>query len=529
MSQPRYLDKILLCGLQHAPDGVAVHDGVTALTFAELDCQAAATAALFVRAGCRKGDRIAVIADKSTQIVPFMLACWRVGCVYVPLDAASPLERLSYILDDLQPKLVCTGIEVDALRALTETRWNCGYVNMAAPRDSASPDPAPVQLDAEDPAYCIYTSGSTGSPKGVLISHASCVAFFEAVQLLMDVGPASKCLSTGPLFFDISVVDLMFPLYQGASVYLYAGIVLPTRFGKAIETHGITHFCAPSPVLTLIAKHQDLLAPYDYSSVRIIMTGADLLDATAVQNLLHKIDGLTIINGYGPTEATCVCTAFVIDGSYQPENGVYPIGQPLAKTRVRVVDENDVDVQGTEQGSLLVGGPQLLSGYWGNPEQTALKLVRLGGENYYRTGDVVRRNRDGQLIFLGRADEEVKISGIRIHLNEIRNALMNTPGVQRAVVGTFASPIGKQIIAGVESTQTPRPDGVHFIESLARTLPRYMLPQRIRVFPEFPSLPSGKLDAKAVLEQVQQVPASHPRAAGTVHRTSSLSDPTEQA
>ncbi|MES2939406.1 MAG: amino acid adenylation domain-containing protein [Pseudomonadota bacterium] len=506
MSQPRFLDRILQVGLrQQGADAVAVYDDGSRIGFGELDRRADTVAARFLAAGCRKGDRVAVIADKSTAVVPFMLACWRIGCVYVPLDAGSPLDRLSYILDDVQPKALCTGTEVPALRALADTRYHCACFDMSAAVDVSEPAPALEDpgLTAQDAAYCIYTSGSTGFPKGVLISHGSCVAFFEAVQLMMGVGPESKCLSTGPLFFDISVVDLMFPLYQGASVYLYAGQVMPTRFGKVVQTHRITHFCAPSPILTLISKHQDLLALYDYGSLRIIMTGADLLDGTAVQNLLAKVPGLRVINGYGPTEATCVCTAFVIDASYQPRNGVYPIGQALAGMRVRVVDEADAEVPAGEQGELLVAGPQLLTCYWRNPEQTALKTVLLDGERYYRTGDVVRRDPEGELVFLGRADEEVKISGVRIHLNEIRNALMNTPGVRRAVVGTRASPNGKQIIAGVEAVQATgtAPAESHFIEVLSKTLPRYMLPSRVLVFSEFPSLPSGKLDTKAALGQ----------------------------
>lgn len=502
---PRFLDRILEPGLRHARDGVAVYDDGRRLSFAELDRQAAQVAAMFAQAGCRKSDRVAVIADKSTRIVPFMLACWRLGCIYVPLDAGSPLDRLTYILDDLQPKVVCTGSENEALRTLAAQRWACACVDIAT-HDPDAPvaagAPAPVHIEADDPAYCIYTSGSTGFPKGVLISHGACVAFFNAVQLLMEVGPGSRCLSTGPLFFDISVVDLMFPLYRGASVYLYAGAVLPTRFGKTIQTHRITHFCAPSPILTLISKHEELLALYDYSSLQVIMTGADLLDVTAVQNLLRKVDGLRVINGYGPTEATCVCTAYVIDASFRVRDGVYPIGRPLAGMSVRLVDEHDADVPVGEQGELLVAGPQLLSRYWRNPEQTDQKLVRLDdGKTYYRTGDIARRNAEGELVFLGRADEEVKISGVRIHLNEVRNALMNSPGVRRAVVGTRMSSGGKQIVAGVESAEDPGMTEARLLASLSRTLPRYMLPARILVFAEFPSLPSGKLDAKAALGQ----------------------------
>lgn len=510
MSKRRYLDQILQSGLQHAPEGVAAYDDNRSLTYAELDRQVDETAALFFRAGCQKGDRVAVIADKSTRVVPFMLACWRVGCVYVPLDAASPMDRLTYILDDLQPKVVCTGADVPALRELAQTRLNATCFNMSAHHNgdmAAGAAPGmrlrdagftPPVIGEDDPAYCIYTSGSTGFPKGVIISHGACVAFFEAVNLLMHVEPASRCMSTGPLFFDISTVDLMFPLYQGASVYLYSGVVLPTRFGKVLETRRITHFCAPSPILTLISKHEDLLALYDYSSLKVIMTGADLLDGTAIQNLIRKVPGLKVINGYGPTEATCVCTAFVIDSSFDAKNGIYPIGQPLDGMSVRVVDESDAEVGGTEQGELLVAGPQLLTCYWRNEEQTALKVVTIDGTRYYRTGDLVRRNEEGELVFLGRADEEVKISGVRIHLNEIRNALMNTAGVRRAVVGTRMASVGKQIVAGVEATD-PAATEAQFLAVLAKVLPKYMLPSQILVYAEFPSLPSGKLDAKAAL------------------------------
>src|SRR5205814_1996 len=181
-----------------------------------------------------------------------------------------------------------------------------------------------------------------------------------------------------------------------------------------IDSLKITHVCAVSPILTAVAKERSYLERFDLRSVKKLITGADLLDPGVVRNIFDKIPDVKIVNGYGPTEATCVCTAFVFDRSFGSSDNAYPIGSPLEGIEIKILDSTGKpSTSSVKEGELLVSGEQLLSEYWKKPILTNSKLMHINGIRFYRTGDWVKLDKTGNLIFCGRLDDEIKISGVR--------------------------------------------------------------------------------------------------------------------
>lgn len=505
------LQNILSTGLSRNKNSLSVYDAKNSYSYEELELASIRISNLYLELGCVKGDRVAVIVQKSPNILPFILACWKIGCIFTPLDTAAPDDRLEYQLNDIQPTVVVGMHSESKYEDLITGLGKCSYINFQdlydkdnhlSLNDVSSEPSENITVSPGDPAYCIYTSGSTGNPKGVLISHASCISFFDSVQDLMQVDNKSRCLSLGPLIFDVTVIDLFFPLYMGVPVYLYSTIILPILFGKIVQDEEISHFCAPSPILTLLAKDKEFTSTYDFSSVKVIMTGADILDSSAISNMLDINENLKIINGYGPTEATCVCTAFVIDSKYKNNNQMFPIGKALNGVETILVDKNMNIVNSKEPGEILVSGKQLLLRYWNNELETKSKLVNIDKKNYYKTGDIAKYDNQGNMIFLGRADEEVKISGIRIHLNEIRYALMKLRGINEVVVTTSDVDGKKTIIAAVEKSILCELTVNSILDQLKDSLPKYMVPKFVKMFDKFPTLPSGKLNKKYIINEM---------------------------
>ncbi len=505
------LERILDSGLKGNGNGLSVYDEKRRFTFNELESASTRISYYYRVIGCKKGDRIAIAVLKSPNVLPFILACWKAGCIYVPLDPTAPSDRLKYLLNDIQPTVVIGMSKSHEIEKLTKSIQQCTYLGLddLYNEDNAlvfENDPCrhfeEVTIEADDPAYCIYTSGSTGNPKGVLISHASCVSFFESVQEFMQIDRESRCLSLGPLIFDVSVIDLFFPLYMGVSVYVYSLTIIPTLFGKIVRHKKISHFAAPAPVLSLLAKDKQHSSTYDFQSVKVIMTGADILDSETIYNLFLINNNLKIINGYGPTEATCVCTAFIIDSNYEKNNQLFPIGKPLNGVETVLVDKDMNSVTGDEPGELLVAGRQLLIGYWNNESESDNRIIYINDKKYYKTGDLAKYDDNGNMIFLGRLDEEVKISGIRIHLNEIRYALMKLAGIKEVVVTVSNIEGKKSIIAAVEKKSSYLLTVDSILLQLKDCLPKYMIPKVVKIFDEFPTLPSGKLNKNSIIKTI---------------------------
>jgi amino acid adenylation domain-containing protein len=361
------------------PDKPALSDGQRSYTFGELERQSAGFAAYLASRGVQKGDRIALCATKNAPLIVALLGCLKAGAIYVPVDRKLPKERLLYILNDVAPRLiVATRSLYDAVAPglaaesghIDEARLpeQLAEAGAAGAAGAALPELAP-----DDVAYCIYTSGSTGRPKGVLIQHGSVDVFYRALAELYPVDASSRCMNTCELYFDVHVMDLLFPLHHGASVFVSSTPLIANRLLQTIERERITHFMAVGPVMTLMTEGS-LFPTCDLSSLVRALTGAEIINVDTMQRWLQRVPGLTIVNGYGPTEVTVICTAYVIDRVEPGRTEFYPIGKPMRSSEALLQGEDRIVTEPGVSGELLIAGPQVMKGYWNDEPQTRERI-----------------------------------------------------------------------------------------------------------------------------------------------------------
>jgi amino acid adenylation domain-containing protein len=490
-------------------DKPALRDADGGCTFGELDAVSSRFAAYLVSRGVLTGDRIAFAAPKSVSLVAAILGCLKAGAIYVPIDSLAPAERIRMIIDDVVPRFVAADLALyDTITAGVRSACSPIEVDRLEEYCSTEPDATLPQLTAEDVAYCLYTSGSTGKPKGVLIQHGSVEAFFRALPEAMPIDATCRCMNTSGLHFDVHVMDLFFPLHRGATVHLTKPPLIADTLLELIERERITHFTAVGSVMTLLTEGM-LFDRCDLSSLQRVMTGAEVLNIATVQRWLRKVPGLSLVNGYGPTEATVICTYHLIDRVEPKRSDPYSIGKPFGESEVFLMDNDSrlIDEPGVE-GELLISGPQVMKGYWRDEATTDEKIVTAAGRRCYRSGDVCRRLPDGDLDYVGRRDEQIKLFGYRIELGEIKRVMdaAELVGEGQTVVATHPS-LGK-VIAACFTSDPPNGevDQDTIFESLRvalkRELPYYMVPSLYCRFEHFPQLPSGKTDKRAILQAV---------------------------
>jgi amino acid adenylation domain-containing protein len=493
-------------------DKVALHDGRQSYTFGQVEHYSTDFAAFLVSCGVRIGDRIAFCAAKSSSTVVAILGCLKAGAIYVPLDHNLPKARLLFILDELCPRFMVSNRALydavaDELSAAVDwidsdrvLEYGNGYQGKAA-----LPRPKP-----EDVAYCLYTSGSTGRPKGVLIQHGSVDVFFESFAEVMMISPDSVCMNTSALCFDVHIMDLFFPLSRGATTHLSCGPLVANDLLQTIERERITHFTAVGSLMTMLTQGS-LFDTCDLSSVRRIMTGAEIINVSTMQEWLRKVPGLSIVNGYGPTEATVICTYYLIDRIEAHRSAFYPIGKALNGTRLLLLDDDRIIRGSNTKGELLIGGAQVMKGYWRNEALTRDKIIHIEGERYYRSGDICRWLPDGNLDFVGRVDDEIKLSGFRVSLSEIKRVMDATATLKEGHPLVTEHPmLGKVIVACFTLTTHRSIAETTGLETVfaqlqaifKRELPYYMVPSLYFLFDDFPKLPSGKTDKNQILQQV---------------------------
>ncbi len=509
MTEPINMANIVSEAAASYPEKDALLDGRQSYTFAELESLSTNFAAFLLSRDVQKGDPVAFCSPKSATLIVAILGCLKAGAIYVPVDSKLPKDRLLFILNNLSPRFIVSSralfdavaaelekpsIPIDEDRLQEHFRFSSEGISL--PR-----------IDQDDVAYCIYTSGSTGRPKGVLIQHSSVDVFFRAFCEVMTIEAGSICMNTSALYFDVHIMDLFFPLYRGATVHLFCGPMIANDLLQKIEKERVTHFTAVGPVMTLMTTGS-LFEKCDLSSLVRIMTGAEIINVETMQKWLRRVPGLSIINGYGPTEATVICTYYVIDRVEPNRSEFYSIGKAMLGTEVLLQDEGRIISAPGEKGELLIGGPQVMKGYWNDERQTNERIVFIDGKRYYRSGDICRWSPDGNLDYIGRTDEEIKLSGFRINLSEIKRVIDATQSVREGhPVVTVHPALGKVIAACfTRADDEPGGDNIfgHLQSVFKHELPYYMVPSLYFLFDRFPRLPSGKTDKKQILNRVNQ-------------------------
>ncbi|SNT45953.1 non-ribosomal peptide synthase/polyketide synthase [Actinacidiphila glaucinigra] len=489
------------------PDATAVVFEDTRLTYAELNGRANRLARLLVTRGAGPERRVAVLMDRSADLVVALLAVAKTGAAYVPIDPEYPAERVAYVLQDAKPALVMTtGAVAPVLpegtaQLIVDDPGTVEAISRLQGGDLTDTERGAALLPAH-PAYVIYTSGSTGRPKGVAVPHAGVVNRLAWMQDAYRLTPDDRVVQKTPFGFDVSVWEFFWPLLEGATLVMArpGGHRDPEYLAELIQREHVTiaHF-VPSMLQVFVTEP----TAQDCTSLRAVVCSGEALPAS-LRDQFHTVLPIPLHNLYGPTEASIDVAAFTCEPGADT-TGVVPIGRPIWNTRTFVLDAALRPVPPGVAGELYLAGVQLARGYLDRPGLTAERFVAnpysTSGERMYRTGDLARWTTDGHLEYLGRTDHQVKIRGFRIELGEIETALLTHPTVGQAVaVVREDQPGDKRLTAYI--VPASEPDGGADIADvragLSAVLPEYMVPAAIMVLDELPLTVNGKLDRKAL-------------------------------
>ncbi|GIV95388.1 MAG: hypothetical protein KatS3mg057_0045 [Herpetosiphonaceae bacterium] len=481
------------------PAALAVQAGTEQVSYEALVAGAHRLAHLLRARGVRRGDRVGVYLTRSARLVEVLLGVLAAGAAYVPLDVSYPVERLALMAQDAGLALVLSE------RALAGQLAGLGVrvlvLEELAAALAAQPATAPaVALTLDDLAYVIYTSGSTGRPKGVAVPHRGIVRLVFGNDYT-QFDDRRVFLLLAPISFDASTFELWGALLHGATCVLYPERVPNTDdLAAIIQRSGVTTLWLTASLFNLIVDE----AAHILMPVKELLTGGEALSPTHIRRAQAALPNTQLINGYGPTETTTFACCYRIPRPFDPGASSVPIGSPIGNTTTYVLDEYMQLVPVGVPGELYIGGDGLAWGYLGRPALTAERFVPdpfgpTPGGRLYRTGDLVRWRAEGQLEFLGRIDQQVKLRGFRIELGEIESALRRQAGVRDAVVVLREDrPGDKRLVAYV----TPAPGAQLLVsalrEALQRELPVYMLPSAIVPLDALPLTPNGKLDQSAL-------------------------------
>ena len=493
------------------PAAPAVTAGGTTLSYAELDRLAERLARRILAAGAGRGSLVAVCAERGVAFVAALLAAWKTGAAYVPLDPAHPPARIAGILDEAGCAALLTSRDLAKRIAPGGTAVICLEEDPAAeemPQVDASLLPAP-----EDRAYVIYTSGSTGRPKGVAITHHGLANLVMWHRQAYDVTAADRATQLASPAFDAAGWEIWPYLAAGASVHVpdEETRLSPARLVRWLHEQAITLCFLPTPLAEAALAETWPRT----TSLRAVLTGGDRLLRRPGPDFPS-----VLVNHYGPTECTVVAT-FGEVAPAGPRRGTPSIGRPIANTRVHVLDRSFQPVPLGAAGELFIGGVGLAEGYLNQPGLTAEKFIAdpfdsTPGARLYRTGDQVRRLEDGSLDFIGRIDDQVKIRGQRIEPGEIEAVLAEHPALAQAAVVAQELPGGTGLVAFCVAANPP-PDAGELRAFLQRRLPDAMIPAAFVLRDELPLTSNGKIDRR--LLAAMDAGAAALRPAGTPPET----------
>lgn len=479
----------------HVAERIAIVEGATSITYRDLDVRANRLAT-FLRdqRGVRRHDRVAVMIDRSIEAIVAMLAIFKVGAAYVPIDISNPCEYIGSIFERANIGVAIVG---EAARAGSFESVRIVAIDRDASFiDECSGEPITSDGDPRDVAYIMFTSGSTGTPKGVLISHRGITRLtVDANYLRVSSGDTVAHLSA--LTFDASTFEMWAALLCGARLAILAkpAILDPERLARDIARYDITiMFLTTSLFVQLVAANPALFAP-----LRALLVGGEVLPTATVRAIFDAARPQRVLNVYGPTETTTFAAFYEIT-DVEHDGDAIPIGRPISQTELYVLDDTMRPVGCGEVGQLYIGGAGVALGYLDAPEMTARKFLTnpfaLGA--LYASGDLVRMRPDGELVFVGRLDRQRKIRGYRIEPSEIELRLCDHPNVAQAHVAFVAGIAGDRIVAYVRPNDIAAFERDSLREDLAGRLPAFMLPDHIVALASFPLKSSGKIDTHAL-------------------------------
>ena len=484
-------------------------------TFSELGRWVDSLAGLLLSKGLQRGDVIAIGHDKHALSYALMLAAIRLGVAYVNIDVTSPIERTARILQVSVPRLLFfDDLTYRAQMAELATGQGCELLLLQPSLLSAASDADRERqrqcshlVDGSTIAYIMFTSGSTGVPKGVAVTHQNVLHLIAWGHERFGVTERDNFAQLSPMYFDNSVFDFYVGLFCGASLSPIHRSLLakPYDLVPYVDSRACTiWFSVPSALMYLMTMKA--FAPGALSSLRTITFGGEGYPKVELKKLYDRFAGqATLVNVYGPTECTCICSAHTIGPSDLMDlDGLPTLGHLNPNFDYRILDEDDRDAT---EGELCLIGPNVAAGYFNDLERTAAAFQTLADsrrfmKRMYRTGDLVQE-RGGRLYFVGRKDNQIKHMGYRIELEEIEHALVRLPQVdQAAVVYQRSQAAYGKLVAYVASNSET--DGKALLQALGNLVPEYMVPAKLIMMPSLPTNANGKVDRQLLRAMLDQ-------------------------
>ena len=461
------------------------------ITYLELDKKSNYIATQMINQGIKQGDVVGIYLNRSIELIIYMLATMKIGAIYMPMYINYPLDRLEYMLENSNAKLLITD-------GKTKINFNGMIENVQSYEEIQEIDKLPNIEQASNPekiAYIIYTSGSTGRPKGVQIRDRNLVNFVKAFNKYYEgkIGPKDKFLATTNISFDVSMWEIFMALLNGSTLVLYEHEIITdiVSYVESIEKNKITSLYIPPNILEEVYI---LLRKKENIKINKILVGVEPIRKRILNKYYKLNQNMIIVNGYGPTETTICCTAL----KYQPisEEGIVSIGKPLKNNKIYILS-NDKNIQPMGiPGEIYVTGAGVGAGYINKKVETEKNfldnILDKDSEKMYKTGDIAKWNKDGTINFIGRNDSQVKISGHRIELSEINHAIMEYPGIIKSYTTTNKRGERTYIVSYyiAEKEIVLRNLNTFLKEKLAE----YAIPNYIIQLDKFPLTPNGKID-----------------------------------
>jgi D-alanine--poly(phosphoribitol) ligase subunit 1 len=480
-------------------------------TYSDLTLLVDRAAVFLMRQGITRGQVIAIAHEKAVVSYALMLAALRLGVPYLVIDSKSPLVRLEKIVTVSEAQRIFCD-DRDVYESLVDLSDQTGIpLSFLHHTELPEIDPREVEqslgrmqeIDGATVAYIMFTSGSTGVPKGVAITHENLMHFINWAQSEFMVQPSDVFTNVNPMYFDNSVFDFYVSLFSGATLTPISRDLLssPYELIKYVENARCTiWFSVPSMLIYLMTMKA--ITHSSMSSLRKIIFGGEGYPKVELKKLFDIFSlRAQLVNVYGPTECTCICSAYTItENDFTVLHGLPPLGHLNINFDSLILDE---DGKEAETGELLLIGPNVAAGYFNDNQRTqeafrTLTATNRFGKRAYATGDIVRKE-TGLLYFVGRKDNQIKHMGYRIELEEIEAGLMNIPGIsQAAVVHRIVSSTHGKLYGFVATAL--HLDEAQILEELAKILPPYMIPHRITICEQLPKNANGKIDRKQLLQ-----------------------------
>jgi D-alanine--poly(phosphoribitol) ligase subunit 1 len=448
------------------------------------------------------GSRVGVLAQRSYLSIVTILASVAAGMTYVPLNPKFPSNRLSKVVSLAECSLIVADEALAAFaKELCDGISRCQTIGLGELLEihNGAPPSTRAQIMPETSAYIIFTSGTTGDPKGVPISRNNLQQYLESIRVIAPLFQSDICTHNFDLSFDVSVHDIFHTLFSGACLCIPSDNDLIDPVGFA-ERHNVTAWTSV-PSVVFFAQRIRRLKPGTLPLMRLSIFCGEALPTSVCEVWRLAAPNAKIINGYGPTEATILIASFEYNEA--TKDAVVPIGKAFPNSMVAIADAN---LQPTIQGEMFLGGGQVAIGYLNDPVKTAERFVSapaLGPGTWYRTGDLGRQDEQGQIHYMGRLDEQVKVNGYRVELLEVEAVLRKASGHQGVAVVLYKdSKTHMESLVGFVSAETLNQDKV--LKECRKELPVYACPRNLVLIKDLPLNANGKTDRKALLAKLAQ-------------------------